>query len=120
MGKWVLVNEVNCADPAKEEEFINWYENMHFPDVLQTPGFVKATRYELTTPPPEGKGKYLLIYEIETDDLDSMMAVHGKNMERCVKASRIRTDLLDRKSRGIYKQVYCLESNNTKKSENKK
>ena len=48
MGKWILVVESTCNDPVRESEFQEWYKTVHYPDVLETPGIVKATRYELT------------------------------------------------------------------------
>jgi hypothetical protein len=108
MAKWILMNEGNCNDQARENEYHDWYRNTHIPDVLETPGFVKATRYELTTPSDGDKGKYALIYEIEADDLDSVMKKHQANMQSKLQQGRI-TNLLERKSRGIYQQVYCLQ-----------
>jgi hypothetical protein len=64
----------NCADPGREKEFNDWYENTHAPDVLETPGFLSCTRYELIGDPGPGQGKFLAIYEVESDDLPSTMA----------------------------------------------
>jgi hypothetical protein len=108
MERWILVVESNCADPARENEYRDWYRNTHMPDVLETPGFVKATSYELTSQPDKEKGKFMLIYEIETDDLDALMARHQINMISKEKQGRI-SNLFERKSRGIYKQIYCLQ-----------
>jgi hypothetical protein len=108
MAKWILMNEGNCNDPARENEYHDWYKNTHIPDVLETPGFVKATRYELTTLSDGDRGKYSLIYEIEADDLDAVMKKHQANMQSKLQQGRI-TNLLERKSRGIYKQIYCLQ-----------
>ena len=38
MEKWLLVAETNCSIPAREEEFNNWYNNIHTPDILDHPG----------------------------------------------------------------------------------
>jgi len=50
MARYILVVESNCADPAREAEFNEWYDKTHLPDILETPGFVRATRYENTEP----------------------------------------------------------------------
>ena len=46
MGTWIVLVEASCADPAREDEFNEWYNQVHLPDVLETPGIVKALRYE--------------------------------------------------------------------------
>jgi hypothetical protein len=103
MASWLLVIESNCIDPGREQEFNDWYNNVHIPDIFETKCFVKAARYELPNP-PEGKGKYLAVYEIESDDLDRDMALHGANMKRKEALGRI-TDLIRMTSRCIYKKV---------------
>ena len=72
MTRYILKVESNCKDSKREEEFKDWYDHVHFPDVLETEGYLNAVRYEITEP-AEGLGKYVAIYEIETDDLDAMM-----------------------------------------------
>jgi hypothetical protein len=74
MAKTIVLVFTNCADPAREKEFNDWYDNTHVPDVLETPGFVSCTRYELIGDPGPGQGKFLAIYEVESDDLPSTMA----------------------------------------------
>ena len=103
MASWLLVIESNCIDPAREQEFNDWYNNVHIPDIFETKCFVKAGRYELPNP-PEGKGKYLAVYEIESDDLDRDMALHGANMKRKEALGRI-SDLIRMTSRCIYKKA---------------
>jgi hypothetical protein len=74
MTKAIVLVFTNCADPAREKEFNEWYDNTHAPDVLETPGFVSCTRYEMIGDPGPGQGKFLAIYEVESDDLPSAMA----------------------------------------------
>ena len=74
MPKATVLVFTNCADPAREEGFNDWYDNIHVPDVLETPGFKSCTRYELIGDPGSGQGKFLAIYEVESDDLPSTMA----------------------------------------------
>ena len=103
MGKWLLVVESNCMDPSREKEFNEWYDQTHIPDIFETPCFVKASRYELTRA-AEGKGKYLAVYEIQSDDIDADMAKHSANMKNKQAQGRI-TDLITIVSRGIYKEI---------------
>lgn len=71
MQRWVNLVE-NNSDPAREAEFNDWYDNMHLPDALSSPGIVRARRFQA----PEfrdGRAKYLAMYEIVTDDIDETM-----------------------------------------------
>ena len=106
MAKWLLVVGINCADAAREAELNEWYDRTHLPDVLETPGFVKATRYE-NTEPSEGQAKFLATYEIETDDIDGFMKAHNENMARKRAEGRF-SQLLVGVSRGFYKQISSL------------
>jgi len=74
MGKWVNLIETYCIDASREEEYNDWYTNIHLPDVLQTPGFMAATRYEIKEF-CDGRGRYSTIYEIETDNIDKTMEI---------------------------------------------
>jgi hypothetical protein len=64
------------AESGKEQSYLKWYEGQHIHDPLRTPGFVAAqflkladTQYAGTQPQ-----RYLMIWEIETDDLASVFA----------------------------------------------
>jgi len=50
MERWLFTVENNCRDTAREKELNDWYDTIHLPDILETPGFVRATRYENTNP----------------------------------------------------------------------
>ncbi|AHH17580.1 hypothetical protein NONO_c27880 [Nocardia nova SH22a] len=69
----VLTNPVT----GREDEFNDWYSNTHVHDVLRVPGFVAAQRFELAgaaqRAEPPYPWSYLALYEIETDDLPSVM-----------------------------------------------
>jgi hypothetical protein len=64
--KGVMVVRSNCANPAREEEFRRWYTETHLPDLLDTPGIVRARFFE-NIDPSSGAARYLAIYEIEGD-----------------------------------------------------
>ena len=88
MEKWLLAVETNCKDPSKEKEFNDWYNNIHVPDILGTPGIVRATRYENSNP-GEGRGKFMALYEIETEDLGQVMTALGENFGKLTQQGRI-------------------------------
>ena len=74
MEKWIRLGEFTCADSSREKEFKDFYDNIHLPNVLKAPGFVAATRYA-SKEPMYGRGQYLTLYEIETDDLNKTMVI---------------------------------------------
>ena len=106
MARYILEVRTNCSDPEKEAEYNDWYNNTHLPDVIETPGVVRATRYEHTDP-VEGEAKFVAIYEIETDDIDTFMNTLSENIQKKREAGRM-NDLLVRTHRGLYKQTYTL------------
>jgi len=106
MTKWLLVIETNCTDAAREAEFNEWYDKTHIPDVLETPGFIRATRYE-NTEPSEGEAKFFATYEIETDDIDGFIKAHTDNIARKRAEGRF-SELLVLVSRGFYRQLSSI------------
>lgn len=70
---WVNLIETNC-DPTREDEYNDWYNNIHLPDTMETPGFIGARRY-VQKEFRDGRGKYLSVYEIETDDISKTMEI---------------------------------------------
>jgi hypothetical protein len=59
---------------GKDDEFNDWYDEVHLREVLAVPGFVGARRFRAV---PSVRGAlpdqpYLAIYEIEADDLDAV------------------------------------------------
>jgi hypothetical protein len=103
MAKWLFVVYSDCADPSREAEFNEWYDQTHLPDVLNTPGFIRASRY-INTDPNAGPGKYLAIYEIESEDIGQTMTTLGERLTK-LKASGRYSDLLLRVSRATYRQI---------------
>ncbi|MBW2366375.1 MAG: hypothetical protein JRH15_00670 [Deltaproteobacteria bacterium] len=120
MEKWFFIVESNCTDYAREAEFNEWYDEIDLPDVLKTAGFVKVTRYACETDLNQrydridtqaGKGKYLALYEIETDDIDGVMKALDKGVDKMRDRGRL-TDLISVVSRRLYKQVGFLANYN--------
>ena len=106
MAKWLLVVETNCTDTARETEYNEWYDKIHIPDVLEVPGFVRATRYE-NTQPSEEKAKFLAAYEIETDDIGRCMKTVTEHIDR-KKAEGRYSELVVMKSGALYKQISSI------------
>lgn len=66
----------NCVE-GKEDEFNDWYDNIHLADVLKIPGIVSGTRFRLgdvqRTDAP-AKYRYVAIYQLDTHDVTSVIA----------------------------------------------
>ena len=119
MAKWALVIEANCADPSREAELNDWYHNIHIHDTLESPGFIKGTRYEFLMPwkitgggenvyhitdTTEKKAEFLVVIEIEADDPVEAMKIHDRNMDKKGAEGRL-SDLVEIVSMSIYKQI---------------
>lgn len=64
---------------GKEDEYNQWYDQQHAPDVVAVPGFVSAQRfiYNSSVQWREAalkKPRYLVLYTISTDDLPAVIA----------------------------------------------
>jgi hypothetical protein len=73
MAQYFFVVITNAV-PGKEQEFNTWYDQQHLADVLRIPGFVAARRFELAQPQSDLPGRYLALYELETDDPQAALA----------------------------------------------
>jgi hypothetical protein len=68
MARFKLVVLANPTD-GREEEFNEWYSNIHLADIVAVPGFRSAQRFKLKEPMGfEHRQRYLAIYEMECDD----------------------------------------------------
>jgi hypothetical protein len=68
MPKGVLIVMTEPLE-GKDEEFNEWYDNVHIPELLKVPGFAAAQRFAAV---PWTKGElppraYLTLYEFDTD-----------------------------------------------------
>ena len=60
---------------GREDEYHDWYQNRHLRQVVALPGFIKAQRFRLATALAEHETfPYLAIYDVETDDIDAVLA----------------------------------------------
>ena len=70
MPKGIMVVQSRPSDPAREDEFNDWYSNTHLPEIRAVPGFVAARRYRVhDSSGGSSAHSYLAIYEIDADDL---------------------------------------------------
>ena len=76
MPKGIMVVQSDPVDPAHEDEYNDWYDNTHVPEICAVPGFVSARRYKVhrAATSEAGSASYLAIYEIDADDLTAPAA----------------------------------------------
>ena len=95
MPKFVLVATSSAAE-GRDDEYNNWYDDVHAKDLLSIPGVKSARRFEATPfGPHPTPAKYLAIYEIEADDAGAVMAALGEGM---ASGKFSMTDSIDRTS----------------------
>ena len=71
MGRYNLIALTNPID-GRDDEFNDWYSNVHLDDVLKLPGVKAAQRFRLSETqhrPGPFEWRYMAVYEIEIDDL---------------------------------------------------
>lgn len=86
------------AKEGRDEEFNDWYDNVHVPDLLAIPGVLSAQRYDLLETAinrdpamPAPAHRYLCVYEME-GDVDAIMA---KIQESVLSGGIVMTDAMD-------------------------
>jgi hypothetical protein len=69
---------LNDPVPGREEEYNNWYDHQHAPDVVSIPGFVSAQRYVWSEhqlrPDTRAPTKYMIEFKIVTNDVAAVYA----------------------------------------------
>ncbi len=104
MEKWLLVVRTNCTDESREAEFNKWYDEVHVPDVMATPGIVRANRYMSEELGSYEAGKYLAVYEIETDDINKTLKTLSERVNEAFAKGRL-TTLIRAVSFGVFKPL---------------
>ncbi len=60
--------------PGKEDEYNQWYDQQHLPDVLAIDGIESAQRYRLVDGQKGVPHRYLALYHLDTDDPEKVLA----------------------------------------------
>jgi hypothetical protein len=59
---------------GREDDYNDWYQNVHLGELVALPGFKSARRFRLARSLVEGETyPYLAVYDIETNDIDSVL-----------------------------------------------
>jgi hypothetical protein len=78
--KMLLTVLADVVSPDRDDEFNDWYDTVHVPAVCEVPGVVSARRFRLAEQRSAshadvtGGRRYLVIYEVDTDDLAGLEA----------------------------------------------
>ena len=60
--------------PDREDDYNDWYQNIHLGQLVALPGFKSAQRFRRVRSLVEGETHpYLAVYELETDDIDAVL-----------------------------------------------
>jgi hypothetical protein len=89
MAKYLLIVQLDCSDSSREKEFNQWYDEIHLPDMLKVPGLIRATRYVNLNPESNQRPKYVVLYEIETEDIIGFEKIFEEFVEKARNAGRI-------------------------------
>ena len=89
MAKYLLMVQLDCSDPSREKEFNQWYDEIHLPDMLKVPGLIRATRFVNLNPGTNKRPKYIVLYEIETEDIVGFERTFEEFVEKARNAGRI-------------------------------
>lgn len=91
MARFKMLVLSNPRD-GRDDEFNEWYDNVHLPDVLRVPGVIGAERFRMRT---GGRWQYLAIYELDCDDC---AAVEAELKKRAGTADMVMSDAFDMSS----------------------
>jgi hypothetical protein len=77
MANGMFLAWTSPASPEVEDELNKWYDEIHIPQVRAAIPAISAARRFKVHGPANGPSRYLCIYELEGDDLDSAAAALG-------------------------------------------
>ena len=64
--------------PGRDDEFNEWYQNVHLVELCTMPGVTGAQRYKLAAPlQGYDERPYLAVYDIECDDIRQTLGAIG-------------------------------------------
>src|ERR1700752_2675945 len=69
MPKGVIYLETMPVSPDREADYHKWYNDTHLAEICSVDGIVSARRFA----PTDGKGPFIAIYELDCDDLVSVV-----------------------------------------------
>jgi len=79
MPKGILFVQSGPSHPDREDEYNEWYTNVHIPDVCAVDGVTGAHRYKVADPSQAAPDapRYCAVYNLEADDLNAVIGDIG-------------------------------------------
>ena len=74
MAKAILYVESRPVSDERLDDYHQWYNETHLPEVVAVPGFVSARRFESA----DNGGSFVAIHEIDDEDPDAVVAALGE------------------------------------------
>ena len=99
----ILLALTNCNDPSREDEFNQWYDEYHLPDLQSTGLLSNAARFVNADPRP-GQPNYVAIYETFAEDIVKAREDFAELRAKIFAANRM-TDLGDMAAWGIFQGI---------------
>lgn len=65
------------AVPGRENEYNEWYDNVHLPDAVAVPGVVSAERFRVTSRFGDYPYDYLAIYDLGDQPEEAIQGLRG-------------------------------------------
>jgi len=97
-GRGLMIAMID-VEPEWEEEFNRWYDEEHFPDRVNCPGFLSGRRFVAV----DGSPKYLAVYELESPEVMQSEA-YKKISQQSPWTKRIH-EHLTRVKRNVYVEI---------------
>ncbi len=74
MPKGIMYVASLPVSPDKEADYHNWYNQTHLAELAEIDGVVSARRFA----PTDGQGPFIAVYELDSDNLDGVLARMGE------------------------------------------
>ena len=100
----LLLAITGCSDPAKADEFSNWYNHMHVPDVT-APGIFRHAMRFANTDPDSPAGQYVATYETNLEDVSRAMPDYLEASAKLRETGNRISPLLQTVTVGVFKRL---------------
>ena len=100
----LLLAITSCTDSSRQDEFANWYNHMHVPDVTSTGVFRHAIRFA-NTDPNSSAGQYVATYETDWDNLPDALQAHREFFATLNKGEGRSSPLMQVVTSGVFKRL---------------
>ncbi len=110
-ARWFYMVKSRPSEPAREDEFNAWYDEIDIPDVLAVPGFDRARRAIVREPVVLNvhDPAYVALYDITTDDIDKSIIDLYVAARKMSQLGRL-TDVLKVVEANYYQRIAAVRS----------